>query len=111
MLSFFPRDILDEILNLVESVSHGFPYLLLNDKLPDAQSQTPMGGGPGGKKTLYNVLTTAWVSTFVVSYLLVILDISMSKYSQTTDISKSLKISYGPRDWDNKCYSVRKIGK
>ena len=25
MLSFFPRDILDEILNLIESVSEGFP--------------------------------------------------------------------------------------
>ena len=31
MLSFFPRDILDEILNLIESVSEGFPtYSLLN---------------------------------------------------------------------------------
>ena len=25
MLSFFPRDVLDEILNLMESVSEGFP--------------------------------------------------------------------------------------
>ena len=25
MLSFFPRDVLDEILNLTESVSEGFP--------------------------------------------------------------------------------------
>ena len=25
MLSFFPRDVLDEIVNLVESVSEGFP--------------------------------------------------------------------------------------
>ena len=25
MLSFFPRDVLDEILNLIESVSEGFP--------------------------------------------------------------------------------------
>ena len=25
MLSFFPRDVLDDILNLVESVSKGFP--------------------------------------------------------------------------------------
>ena len=25
MLSFFPRDVLDEILNLIESVSGGFP--------------------------------------------------------------------------------------
>ena len=25
MLSFFPRDVLDEILNLIESISEGFP--------------------------------------------------------------------------------------
>ena len=25
MLSFFPRDVLDELLNLIESVSEGFP--------------------------------------------------------------------------------------
>ena len=25
MLSFFPRDVLDDILNLIESVSEGFP--------------------------------------------------------------------------------------
>ena len=25
MLSFFPRDVLDEILNIIESVSEGFP--------------------------------------------------------------------------------------
>ena len=29
MLSFFPRDVLDEILNLIESVSEGFPNLFL----------------------------------------------------------------------------------
>ena len=29
MLSFFPRDVLDEILNLIESVSEGFSFLLL----------------------------------------------------------------------------------
>ena len=26
MLSFFPRGVLDEILNLIESVSEGFPF-------------------------------------------------------------------------------------
>ena len=32
MLSFFPRDVLDEILNLIESVSEGFlPTLILNN--------------------------------------------------------------------------------
>ena len=29
MLSFFPRGVLDEILNLIESVSGGFSFLLL----------------------------------------------------------------------------------
>ena len=29
VLSFFPRGVLDEILNLIESVSEGFPFLLL----------------------------------------------------------------------------------
>ena len=28
MLSFFPRGVLDEILNLIESVSEGFPSYL-----------------------------------------------------------------------------------
>ena len=32
MLLFFPRGVLDEILNLIESVSEGFPsYFLYND--------------------------------------------------------------------------------
>ena len=30
MLSFFPRDVLDEILNLIESVSEGFPTYSCN---------------------------------------------------------------------------------
>ena len=30
MLSFFPRGVLDEILNLIESVSAGFPSYSLN---------------------------------------------------------------------------------
>ena len=29
MLSFFPRDVLDELLDLIESVSEYFSYLLL----------------------------------------------------------------------------------
>ena len=28
MLSFFPRDVLDEILDLIEPVSEGFPWLV-----------------------------------------------------------------------------------
>ena len=31
MLSFFPRGVLDEILNLIESVSEGFPSYSLRD--------------------------------------------------------------------------------
>ena len=35
MLSFFPRGVLDEILNLIESVSEGFSFLLLNIQTPN----------------------------------------------------------------------------
>ena len=35
MLSFFPRGVLDEILNLIEAVSEGFPsYSLRSQSLP-----------------------------------------------------------------------------
>ena len=36
MLSFFPRDVLDDILNLIESVSEGFPFYfyIKMDKYP-----------------------------------------------------------------------------
>ena len=33
MLSFFPRGVLDEILNLIESVSEGFPSYSCNDRV------------------------------------------------------------------------------
>ena len=33
MLSFFPRGVLDEILNLIESVSEGFPSYSFSDSL------------------------------------------------------------------------------
>ena len=35
MLSFFPRDVLDQILNLVESVSEGFPTYSFITSGPD----------------------------------------------------------------------------
>ena len=36
MLSFFPRGVFDEILNLIESVSEGFPsYTSEVDKIPN----------------------------------------------------------------------------
>ena len=39
MLSFFPRDVLDEILNLIESVSEGFPsYSFMLSLSEDTQS-------------------------------------------------------------------------
>ena len=31
VLSFYPRDVLDETLNLIESVSEGFPIYSIND--------------------------------------------------------------------------------
>ena len=34
MLSFFPRGVLDEILNLIESVSEGFPSYSFRAKAP-----------------------------------------------------------------------------
>ena len=43
MLSFFPQDVLDEILNLIESVSEGFPtysFIKFGSKL---YRQIPMG--------------------------------------------------------------------
>ena len=37
MLSFFPRDVLDEILNLIESVSEGFPsYSCINTSVENS---------------------------------------------------------------------------
>ena len=33
VLSFFPRDVLDEILNLIESVSEDFPSYSFKDKI------------------------------------------------------------------------------
>ena len=39
MLSFFPRDVLDEILDLIESVSEGFPTYTGYLKLKISQSK------------------------------------------------------------------------
>ena len=35
VLSFFPRDVLDEILNLIESVSEDFPSYFCRTAIPD----------------------------------------------------------------------------
>ena len=37
MLSFFPRGVLDEILNLIESVSEGFPSYSSRDISKDSE--------------------------------------------------------------------------
>ena len=39
MLSFFPRGVLDEILNLIESVSEGFPSYSLRSQSPPGKSE------------------------------------------------------------------------
>ena len=47
MLSFFPRDVLDEILNLIESVSEGFPSYSLRrdmDHLANRTAELRQGG-------------------------------------------------------------------
>ena len=41
VLSFFPRDVLDEILNLIESVSEDFPSY--SDKIVQCDSTQPSG--------------------------------------------------------------------
>ena len=42
VLSFFPRDVLDEILNLIESVSEDFPSYSWNSLQMRKLSETPM---------------------------------------------------------------------
>ena len=44
VLSFFPRDVLDEILNLIESVSEDFPSYSSPFSMMLLQSQLPHGG-------------------------------------------------------------------
>ena len=45
VLSFFPRDVLDEILNLIGSVSEGFPFNSCEDKVPTALKVTKIISG------------------------------------------------------------------
>ena len=45
MLSFFPRGVLDEILNLIESVSEGFPsysFILQNQYTFSGRNSSPV---------------------------------------------------------------------
>ena len=43
VLSFFPRDVLDEILNLIESVSEDFPSYFSIDELPSIERAHRLG--------------------------------------------------------------------
>ena len=47
MLSFFPRDVLDGIFNLIESVSEGFPTysFSINESPPKSYSSLPIFAG------------------------------------------------------------------
>ena len=56
VLSFFPRDVLDEILNLIGSVSEGFP------SYSSLQSYGP-GKNTGGGGILFNPLHTDFIMT------------------------------------------------
>ena len=60
LLFFFPRRILDEILNLIESVSEGFPsyfYLNANEKLLKCLKSAEYGttGSTGKLKNCKNI--------------------------------------------------------
>ena len=43
MLSFFPRGVLDEILNLIESVSEGFPSYFHSDNFMSYKTSQIIG--------------------------------------------------------------------
>ena len=45
VLSFFPRDVLDEILNLIESVSEDFPSYSIKSYIHNAMSQSDLNTG------------------------------------------------------------------
>ena len=49
MLSFFPRGVLGEILNLIESISEDFPSYFCNKVL--CYNVLSIGGGTGGGYT------------------------------------------------------------
>ena len=52
MLSFFPRGVLDEILNLIESVSEGFPsYSLKTDSTSSGVGTIVFNSELGGIKS------------------------------------------------------------
>ena len=57
MLSFFPRDVLDEILNLIGSVSEGFPSYSLSDESDmeyvDAHDHTRAGSSTSWSPILH----------------------------------------------------------
>ena len=48
MLFFFPRDVLDEIWDLIESVSEGFPSYSIQRRIRKSAAARGGGGGGGG---------------------------------------------------------------
>ena len=57
MLSFFPRDVFDEILDLIETVSEGFPtYSYIKFKHTLLRNNTDKWVGPQVLTTLITVL-------------------------------------------------------
>ena len=65
MLSFFPRGVLDEILNLIESVSEGFPSYSFIERLECSRTflhllETSFVESPGEiSSSLWNLLDIA----------------------------------------------------
>ena len=64
MLFFLPRGVLDEILNLIESVSEGFPsYFFINDKRDDFDFDTvnfPFLDGDVPRSSSYSAGNGQW---------------------------------------------------
>ena len=54
VLSFFPRDVLDEILNLIESVSEDFPSYSFNTNLLFARESVTGSCFDNGPKVVKN---------------------------------------------------------
>ena len=69
MLSFFSRDVLDEILNLIESVSEGFPtyYLICTGPQSYLPSKKVTDQTVLGKKIVKGVLPYMGMAAFLVT--------------------------------------------
>ena len=60
VLSFFPRDVLDEILNLIESVSEDFPSYSIKFKI---SSKTSRGKKDSTKDTIIDITSDSQVNS------------------------------------------------